>query len=324
MIHFCKLAAITVSIVCLCGCDGPIKKDITILKPEIIEPIEIPVSGGRDENVDENAPKEIKSEDLTYFDSWFANNESQELEWGKYFLKAELGEDGKVTGSYYYMDKNGDFTPLEFLFETDASFMKEINEIVKKSKIAAWNGYYGHTNGIPEDYGFAIDAKYASGERLYCSDNAANYYNEETMEALNALFYDRSGAKEYHNTDRLQNVYYSIYERDVYGFYAYIFEDPNGEVHYKVIENADGKGSWVPSKEGTVSQELLQKIQGIYEEQDFASIQTYPRREGDRHYSLYLMFGEDCEYIYSDTAISDEQYAALEGIRELILGETDI
>ena len=39
MIHFCKLAAITVSIVCLCGCDGPIKKDITLLKPEIIEQI---------------------------------------------------------------------------------------------------------------------------------------------------------------------------------------------------------------------------------------------------------------------------------------------
>lgn len=319
MISFCKFVAITVSIVCLSGCDGPVSKDVTIMKPEIIEPIEIPVAGGRDENQDENAPKEIKSEDLTYFDSWFANNESEELEWGKYFLKAELGEDGKVTGSYTFTDRNGDFSPLEFLFETDAAFMKEVNDIVKESNIVAWNGYYGHTNGIPDDFGFAIDAEYASGEKLCCSDNAANYYNEETMAALNALFYDRSGAKEYHNTDRLQNVYYSIYERDVYGFYANIFEAPDGTVRYNVIENTDGKGNWAPTRKGTASPELLQKIQDVYEEQDFASIQTYPRREGDRYFSMHLMFGEDKDYIYSDTAISDEQFEALEGIQNIIL-----
>ena len=319
MLLFVKMAAITVSIIALSGCDGVTKKDITISLPEIVEPIEIPVNGGRDENWDKNAPKEIKSEDLIYFDSWFANNETQELEWGKYFFKAELGEDGKVTGSYYYMDKNGDFAPLEFPFETDASIMKEINEIVKESKIVAWNGYYGHTNGIPENYGFAIDAKYASGERLYCSDNAGNYFSEETMLALNNLFYERSGAKEYHSTDRLQNVYYSIYEQDVYGFYATIFEGPDGIVRYSVSENADGKGTWVPKREGEVSADLLQKINEIYEEQDFTSIQTYPRREGARHLRLFLMFGEDCDYIYSDTDISDEQLEALEGIRDIIL-----
>ena len=54
-----------------------------------------------------------------------------------------------------------------------------------------------------------------------------------------------------------------------------------------------------------------------------AGIQTYPRREGDRYLRLYLMFGGNREYIYSDTAISDEQFEALEGIKELILEETD-
>ena len=133
------------------------------------------------------------------------------------------------------------------------------------------------------------------------------------------LFYERSGAKDYHSTDRLQNVYYSIYEQDVYGFYANIFEGPDGKVRYKISENTDGKGTWAPSREGEVSAELLQKIRDVYEKQNFTGIQTYPRREGDRYLRLFLMFGEDCDYIYSDTAISDEQLEALEGIKDIIL-----
>ena len=49
------------------------------------------------------------------------------------------------------------------------------------------------------------------------------------------------------------------------------------------------------------------------------TVAGYPRREGDRYLRLFLMFGEDCDYIYSDTAISDEQLEALEGIKDIIL-----
>ena len=88
------------------------------------------------------------------------------------------------------------------------------------------------------------------------------------MSAFNKLFYERSGAKEYYNTDRLQNVHYMIYEREVYSFYADIYEDAEGNIKYIINEDTDGKNNWAPLRSRTVSPEILQKIRDIYENQN--------------------------------------------------------
>ena len=64
---------------------------------------------------------------------------------------------------------------------------------------------------------------------------------------------------------------------------------------------------------------LLEKISAVYKDNDMESIQTYPRREGERFYTLALQFGKEDKYTYSNTALSDEQLEALAGIRDLIL-----
>ena len=142
--------------------------------------------GGTVVTNDKNAPTKIESTELVSFDCDASTVsevgvEEKGLEYGRYYFKCQLDkESGKVTGTY------GDLT--EYSFETDRFFLTDLDAIIKDSTIISYNGEHRHTNGIPNDFGYSIEAEYASGEKIDCSDNQSNHLSLDMMKALVDLF----------------------------------------------------------------------------------------------------------------------------------------
>ena len=278
-------------------------------------PVDGPEDGKTSVRKDESTPKEATDSELVFFECSFANDVSEDLGWGNFELRAEKTESG-AEGSYRFRELNGSFVAPVFRFESSGEILKKCGKILAESGIFGFNGTYQKTEGIPEDLGFSVEARYEDGTRLSVSDNAAVYFDQETVEALAALFSRESGAEAFYDTDDLISVHYEIYERDVYHFTADIYRTPEGTVAYGIYEkDADGSSSG----SGETGEAVLSEIKRIYRDNRMESIQDFPRREGDVYYTLMLAFGKRQERVASNTAISDSQLAALKDVRETIL-----
>ena len=276
--------------------------------------IEIEADGVHHKYVDEDAPKTIDSDELRNFKCEFFADEDAE-KYGKYVLSASLDKVYKE-GSYTFMEKDSDLKAITFNFETDENFMREVDMILKEGNALSLNGFHENTDGLPDDLGYDLEAYYASGEKIRSSSNSENNLSKEMTDKLVKLFYDRSKAEKYYDTEKLQNVYYHIYEKDNESYWANIYEEQDGLIRYKVTES--GKDKIQKTKEGITDNEILLTIDKIRNVYRLNEIETYPRRESDRYINLELKHGEYTENIRSNTAISDEQYDALESIRYLI------
>ena len=141
-------------------------------------------------NSGEDSPKVIYSTEIISFDCEFSFvsaffEEENELA-GKVYKMSAVLEDNTVKGKvdWYYRAGNGD----KFEFETDSSFMTNLQEIVSKYNLAKHNGYYHHVSGLPNMYGENIDIKYASEESIYAHDNQDGFLPMDAMEELIGLF----------------------------------------------------------------------------------------------------------------------------------------
>ena len=291
----------------LAGCrDGGTTKD---------GPADGPEDGKTVVRSDDSLPKTAPESELVFFDCSFANDVSEELGWGNFELHAEKTAEG-AAGSYRFRELNGSFVAPVFRFEDGGEILKECRRILAESGIFAQNGMWEKTEGIPEDLGFSVAARYEDGARLSVSDNAATHFDRETVEKFASLFSRASGAEAFYDTDELISVHYEVYERDVYHFSADVYRTPEGTVAYGIYEK-DGDGS--STNDGETDGAILSEIGKIYRENGMDGIQEFPRREGDVYYTLMLAFGKRQERVASNMAISDGQLAALKGVRETIL-----
>ena len=143
------------------------------------------VDGGVTDSSDFDAPKSIESSEITYFEVRFSTVDRVECSFGydMWSLKAELSGD-KVSCEVRVMrDENGTQT-----FEADAGFMEELYRIVDECNLASYNGHSYHVSGLPEEFGADIDIEFASGEKIYASDNQENFLTDEAMERMLELF----------------------------------------------------------------------------------------------------------------------------------------
>lgn len=152
-------------------------------------------NGGTEVTQDKNASTKIESTELISLDcdastASLVGVEEKGLKYGRYYFKCQLDkETGKVSGTYGFRpehDYSSDMT--EYAFETDSSFMTDLDTIIKNSTIIHYNGEHSHTNGIPDDFGYSFKAEYASCEVIYCSDNQSNHLSLDTMKELDELF----------------------------------------------------------------------------------------------------------------------------------------
>lgn len=133
------------------------------------------IDGGVVHNETElDAPKIIESEEITNFECEIsfiamAFDEESELCGRVYNIGAVLNDDGVVYVKSKWRDRAGSSETNEY--ESDISFMKELQQIVKKHDLAKHNGYVRRVSGLPDMYGAKLDVKYASGESIYAYNN---------------------------------------------------------------------------------------------------------------------------------------------------------
>lgn len=126
------------------------------------------ISGGTTDNTDPDAPKVIKSEDMTSFYCYvnllgYDTADYPEITEMKYTFEASLEKDG-------------------------AEKMAALQDIVKRYDFAQFNGISRHTAGLPDHFGVKLDINYASGEHIYADHNQDMLLPLEAVRELVVLF----------------------------------------------------------------------------------------------------------------------------------------
>ena len=147
-----------------------------------------PPDGGINKRINRDAPKTIASENIIAFDCVFSTvaiADDIPVEHGIYTLSARL-KDGAVRGEYKMLTRfaGGE----EFRFRASHAFLRKVQRIVSTYNFAKFNGEEYYVSGLPDMYGAKVSIVYASGERIYASDNQSNFLPIEALIELVRLF----------------------------------------------------------------------------------------------------------------------------------------
>ena len=122
------------------------------------------IDGGNTTRIDEDAPKEIASKEITGFDAkLFLNNRFYGDENHGFHFQIEQGADGVLTAS----EEN-----TGVRHAADQTLLMELQDVIETYDLVSQNGVYDVTAGLPpefEAYPFTVD--YASGESLSFTKN---------------------------------------------------------------------------------------------------------------------------------------------------------
>lgn len=165
--------------------------------PHIVDPntafyaTDDPGDGYREDRSDPDAPKTVESTTIIEFDCRFSTLDDAEpgaLGNHIYQLWAKL-ENGAVKGSYALRDTGGE-TP----FRADPGFLAKVYALAAQYDLAQCNGHFAQVMGLPGGYGFDLEIRFASGEKILAADNCDNLLPKGFCEDAAALFARKAGA----------------------------------------------------------------------------------------------------------------------------------
>ena len=145
--------------------------------------------GGIVKKVNVNAPKIINSTQIMIFECKFSTLAFLDLDADignrVYILEARL-ENEFVNGRYRHRSRFENNVDVKF--KAEQSFMERLQRIIEEHNLAKNNGVCVKVNGLPDMYGAKLRVDYASGERIYTSNNQDNFLSVSAMEAMLRLF----------------------------------------------------------------------------------------------------------------------------------------
>ena len=145
--------------------------------------------GGIVKKVNVNAPKIINSTQIMIFECKFSTLAFLDLDADignrVYILEARL-ENEFVNGRYRHRSRFENNVDVKF--KAEQSFMERLQRIIEEHNLAKNNGVCVKVNGLPDMYGAKLRADYASGERIYTSNNQDNFLSVSAMKAMLRLF----------------------------------------------------------------------------------------------------------------------------------------
>lgn len=143
------------------------------------------IDGGVVTNLDENAPKEIKSQKIVSFYCKFStmdlSSEDTAFAGEVYTLKADENTVSFETRNKVIEGALKSFAP-------DEDFFKNLQDIVAKYELVKYNGKYHSVSGLPPDFGIKLEIIYDSKESIKASDNQDCFLSIESIEELLNLF----------------------------------------------------------------------------------------------------------------------------------------
>ena len=162
-------------------------KNITILKKT-----EPNVCGGTDSYMVDDAPKRIRSTDMTSFDvscviyppDYASGNPCPEFVSafavpadGAWLLLLETGPG---------LGRRGE-CEIKWALVKDDPFPALV-KIVNERELAKNNGFHSQTHGLPDNFGGSIDIRYASGEKIGISDNQGTVLGYQAGKEIIGVF----------------------------------------------------------------------------------------------------------------------------------------
>ena len=145
--------------------------------------------GGVVQRVNTNAPKTIKSKQIIIFECKFSTlaflDSDEEIGNRVYILEARL-ENGFVNGRYCHRSRFENNVDVKF--KAEQSFMECLQRIIEEHNLAKNNGVCYKVKGLPDMYGAKLMVDYASGERIYTSNNQDNFLSVSAIKEMLRLF----------------------------------------------------------------------------------------------------------------------------------------
>ena len=149
----------------------------------------IDADGGVVQRVNTNAPKIIESKQIIIFECKFSTlaflDLDEEIGNRVYILEARL-ENEFVNGRYRQRSRFENNVDVKF--KAEPSFMECLQRIIEEHNLAKNNGVCVKVNGLPDMYGAKLSVDYASGERIYTSNNQDHFLSVSAMKAMLRLF----------------------------------------------------------------------------------------------------------------------------------------
>ena len=155
---------------------------------------DIPICGGTDRSFDKNAPTTILSEDMILFNVSSVlppvedpdRRQSEPIDYVSAFA-VPAGEGTFIfleTYSRYFSENN---------YKRCFACVKEnlfpsLVVLTREQNLVSGNGRHSFTHGLPENFGGAIDIRYAGGEKISISSNQSPVVSRQTGERIAALF----------------------------------------------------------------------------------------------------------------------------------------
>ncbi len=186
--------------------------------------------GGTDATLDTKAPTQILSNEMILF------NVTSKLG----FIINEPMNRFDFISAFAIPAKSGTFLFLEI--RGNESFQKwalvkndifaELAALVNSHEIAKNNGLCAKTHGLPDNFGGTIDITYASGEKIYISDNRAPIIGIETANEILKIF-----------TSAMNNECVSLPDISTLKqirFYEYTKEDDYSEAVLTILDDGTG------------------------------------------------------------------------------------
>ena len=123
-----------------------------------------PVSGGVTDKTDPNAPKEIRSKDISEFSVNFFHETRKNSEGGQFFdFEVKKNDEGVMMAE----EKESGIS-----HKADKQLLDALQEIIDRYQLVSLNGYYRVTAGLPPEYQkCTLLVNYESGEKLTFSEN---------------------------------------------------------------------------------------------------------------------------------------------------------
>ena len=206
-----KVLTLFLSAVCLVGCTSTYSDQDTIIEEEPVEPeiIDEPIDGGSTTYIDENAPKEIASKDITYFEALFYSNTrwSGEDDYDFHFIVSS--DSGAMISSE---------ETRHISVPASSDLLDSLQEVIDKYNLVKMNGIYDVTAGLaPEYFPGGLTVKYASGKELHFTTDNNPYalWSEEMYDIFAAWFSENGDDSLYPAKDDSQIVRFNfLYEEN--------------------------------------------------------------------------------------------------------------
>ena len=149
----------------------------------------IDADGGIVKTVNADAPKIINSTQIMIFECKFSTLAFLDLDADignrVYILEARI-ENEFVNGRYRHRSRFENNVDVKF--KAEQSFMERLQRIIEEHNLAKNNGVCVEVKGLPDMYGAKLRVDYASGERIYTSNNQDNFLSVSAMKAMLRLF----------------------------------------------------------------------------------------------------------------------------------------